>query len=197
MTEEGGKSKEIVPRHGIAKWLSIEEAPRTHRLVARLLIVRPDSSIENICTITQLKPGTVREIIKYPPLMEYVDEKRASKMDMFLAAHELFANASSDAILVVEEIMKDVDEPSFARLKAAEILLDRDPHQVFPDRSKMQERSEQATISFSTAAIEASQEKGQLMVERASKRVRVIEAEVTPVPVPATDETPTETPPDA
>ena len=152
-------------------WEHPDKAPYTHIYMARILIAMPGAPLERVARLTQLTLSTVRDIAKHPPFIEYVERKKLENLDTYLAAQEMFPQVSSEAMLIVQEIMNDGKTLDFARLKAAEILLSRDPHQLFPDKSKLKDQASDATAIHSTEAIESVQGKGQLMRDRAERRL--------------------------
>lgn len=176
-------------------WEHSDDAPQTHLHVARILIAAPNTPLESVARLTRMSLKNVQLIVKHQPLIEYIEQKKMENLDTFLAANELFPHISSEAMLVVESIMKDDENLAFARLKAAEILLSRDPHQLFPDKSKLRDLSTDVTAVHSTDALESIQEKGQLMRDRAERKLIDVTPKETPTPEPS-EEKPVEADPD-
>lgn len=126
----------------------------------------------------------MNELRRHEPFVRYVEEQRQNRAELLLAAQELFPEVSSKAMLILEEAMSDGDAPWSARIMAAKGLLDRDPHQLFPDRSKMDFAGQSATEVHNTDSVEHVQKKGRTLRHNARKALEdKIRAEREPIDV--------------
>lgn len=178
---------------GPIKWVDIADAPQSHKFIARFLIVMPDLKNEFLSRMARLSAGQISKLRNHRPLIEYVESERLRTTDILIHAQELFPEMSSRGMILLEQCMEDEQAPWGARLKAIEMLLRRDPNQLFPDREKQTELASSATKVHDTKAVQQIQEKGRTMRENALKKLRsdIVEVEVVddePEPTPQPEE---------